>query len=202
MKAPYALQLPLNEAAIASLCAGDELRLSGLCYTARDATCERLLALVREQGALPEYLRGQLLFYAGPTPPRAGRPFGSIGPTTAKRMDAAQAALMPFGLKHSLGKGQRSAAFRAAAREHGALFLAAVGGAAAILARHVVAAEVVAWPELGTEALTRLELRDFPAVVALDLAGTDLYERNPQLWREQSQATATLPLAATSRGDT
>ncbi|MCL2680630.1 MAG: dTMP kinase [Coriobacteriia bacterium] len=177
-------QLPLSPEERARLRAGQNLRLSGSCYTLRDASLARLAAAATADEAatdvvqLLELLKGQLIFFAGPTPPHPRAPdlpFGSIGPTTACRMDAAQIALMSRGMLVTLGKGARSAAYTQAACDHGALYLAAVGGAAAVLAQHVVAGEVVAWPELGTEAIMRLELRDFPAVVAIDTCGGDVY---------------------------
>jgi len=201
-------QLPLSGDVLAGLRAGDELRLSGSCYTLRDASLARLVqgvsadtgltrdtvsasrsriksgmtgtgdGAVNEASELLKQLSGQLVFFAGPTPPHSGvpeLPFGSIGPTTAKRMDAGQIALMPAGMLVTLGKGARSAAYGVAAREHGAVYFAAVGGVAALLAQHVVASELVAWPELGTEAIMRLELHDFPVVVAGDVLGDDVY---------------------------
>ena len=174
------IQLPLSADDRALLRAGDEVLLTGPCFTARDATMGRLVELVSTEGALPQYLQGHTLFFAGPTPPHPGNPghpFGSIGPTTANRMDGTQIELMSFGLKDSLGKAARGEAYKQAAREHEAVFFTAIGGAAAVLARHVMASEVIAWPELGTEALMRLELEDFPAIVAIDAQGGDVYER-------------------------
>jgi len=173
------LQLPLSADGRAGLRVGDELRLSGPCFTARDATMSRLLELARKEGTLPDHLKDQLFFFAGPTPAHPGNPghpFGSIGPTTASRMDVAQQELMPLGLLVTLGKGDRSAVYRKVARHYKAVYFAAAGGAAAIYAQHVVSGETVAWPELGTEALMRLELKDFPVIVAIDAQGGDIYE--------------------------
>ncbi|MRR11463.1 TRZ/ATZ family protein, partial [bacterium] len=125
---------------------------------------------------LPYDLTGQTLFYAGPTPPAAGRPAGAVGPTTAKRMDVWTPRLIEAGIVATIGKGARSPAVRDAIAAHGAVYFAAVGGAAALLATRVAAAGPVAYGDLGTEALVRLELHDFPAYVAIDATGRDLFE--------------------------
>jgi len=164
----------------------------------------RLLELVREDGALPSYLSGQLFFFAGPTPAHPGNPghpFGSIGPTTASRMDAAQIELMPAGVLLTLGKGDRSAAYHLAASQHGALYFVTTGGAAAVLAHHVVSAETVAWPELGTEALMKLELDRFPAVVAIDSSGDSLYEVPCATFCSDTQDPRLTPALATREFD-
>ncbi len=157
--------------------------LSGPVFTARDATHARLLAALPIDGELPFGLAGQTLFYAGPTPPAHGRPAGSVGPTTAKRMDAATPALLEAGIVATIGKGGRSSVVVEACRKTGSVYFAAVGGAAALLATHVVAAETIAWPELGTEALVRMMLADFPVYVAIDATGTDVYAQAPAEWR-------------------
>ena len=185
MPEPIAIELPASRATLALLHTGDEVRLSGPVFTARDAGHERLLAALERDGALPFGLAGQTLFYAGPTPPAAGRPVGAVGPTTAKRMDAATPALLRAGIVATIGKGARSAAVRAACVETGSVYFAAVGGAAALLARHVISAEPVAWDDLGTEALVRMTLRDFPVFVAIDAEGTDLYADAPSQWRAE-----------------
>ena len=184
---PMRLDLPATKADLASLRAGDEVRLFGDVYTARDAGHARLLAALATDGELPFGLAGQTLFYAGPTPATAGYPAGSVGPTTASRMDFAKLGLLAAGIVAVIGKGSRSPEARAAFVENGAVYFAAVGGAAAFLGRHVVAAEPIAWPELGTEALVRLTLEDFPVFVALDVNGTDLYETAPIAWRAEKE---------------
>lgn len=178
------IDLPLDPALAAQLKAGDHVDLNGPVFTARDATHLRLIQDLEELGELPFDLEGQLLFYAGPTPARSGRPHGAVGPTTAKRMDKATLPLLDAGIAATLGKGQRSADIAAACAAHHTVYFGAVGGAAALLAKHIVSAEPVAYDELGTEALVRLELKDFPAFVALDSQGTDLYEQAPRLWRQ------------------
>ncbi|MGB4593757.1 MAG: FumA C-terminus/TtdB family hydratase beta subunit [Coriobacteriia bacterium] len=182
MSEPTRITLPADRATLATLCAGDEVLLSGAVFTARDATHKRIAAELAATGVLPHSLAGQVLFYAGPTPARAGWPAGAVGPTTAKRMDAWTPELLAAGITATIGKGTRSEAVRAACVQHGAVYFAAVGGAAALLGTHVTAAEPVAWPELGTEALVRLTLCDFPAFVAIDTRGGDLYASAPHEW--------------------
>jgi len=188
VEAPHRVDLPASPETLAGLRAGDEVRLFGPVYTARDAGHARLLEALARDGKLPFELVGQTLFYAGPTPPAAGRPAGAIGPTTAKRMDAATPALLRAGIVAAIGKGARSEETRRAFAETGGVYFAAVGGAAALLATHVVAAERVAWEDLGTEALVRLTLDDFPAFVAIDAVGNDLYASAPAEWRRGRDA--------------
>lgn len=167
--------LPRDIDVLRSLPAGTAVLLSGPVYTARDATHERLMAELDSDGALPYGLAGQVLFYAGPSPAAAGRPAGAVGPTTAKRMDAWTPRLLSAGIAATIGKGTRSEAVRQACVETGAVYLAAVGGAAALLATKVRSAETIAYPDLGTEALMRIELDEFPAWIAIDADGRDLY---------------------------
>jgi fumarate hydratase class I/fumarate hydratase subunit beta len=143
----------------------------------RDAGHRRALAYLEEHGELPFGLAGQALFYAGPTPAAAGRPFGAIGPTTASRMDFATPQLLRAGITVMLGKGRRSSAVIEACVQTGAVYLATTGGAAAFLAAFVTASEPVAWDDLGTEALRKLALNGLPAFVAIDPLGSDLYQR-------------------------
>lgn len=177
------IDLPLQPEIAAQLKAGEHVELNGPVFTARDATHMRLIADLENAGKLPFDLQGQLLFYAGPTPARAGRPHGAVGPTTAKRMDAATLPLLDAGIAATLGKGTRTSMVAEACKKHQTVYFGAVGGAAALLAKHIVSATPVAYDELGTEALVRLELKDFPAFVALDSKGNDLYEQAPQEWR-------------------
>jgi len=175
--------LPAARDVLSSLTAGDEVSLTGVAYTARDATHVRILECLERDGSLPFGLTGATLFYAGPTPPRSGRVAGAIGPTTAKRMDAWAPALYGAGIVATIGKGVRSAEVVAACAATGSVYFAAVGGAAALLARHVTAMEPVAWPELGTEALMRVTLDRLPVFVAIDAHGRDLYAEAPLEWR-------------------
>jgi fumarate hydratase class I/fumarate hydratase subunit beta len=191
MAEPLRVDLPVTRERLAELSAGDEVRLFGPVYTSRDAGHELLLAQLADEGMLPHGLEGATLFYAGPTPAAAGRPVGSIGPTTAKRMDAATPALLRAGVVAAIGKGARSESVRAVFAETGSVYFAAVGGAAALLATHVTAAEPIAWPHLGTEALVRMTLEGFPAFVAIDARGNDLYADAPADWRAQHDAAST-----------
>lgn len=169
------LSLPLSKEELAGLAIGDRCLLSGPMYTLRDAGHIRLLAELEESGSLPYGLAGQAIFYAGPTPAALGRPFGAIGPTTASRMDFAAPALHRAGVVATIGKGRRSDAVKQACRETGSVYFAAVGGAAALLAHCVVSSQVVAYDDLGTEALRRIEVKEFPVFVAVDAAGADIY---------------------------
>ena len=175
MSEPLRLTLPLDPAQARALRIGQEVRLTGPVYTMRDAGHARALEALRESGRLPYGLEGQTLFYAGPTPAAAGRPLGSVGPTTASRMDFATPALMDAGIAACIGKGKRAPEVIEACARNGAPYFAAVGGIAALLATHVTASEDVAWEDLGTEALRRLMLEDFPCFVAVDATGADLY---------------------------
>lgn len=177
------LHLPSSREQLSSLAAGDTVVLSGPVFTARDATHARLVAELEAAGQLPYDLVGQVLFYAGPTPAAAGRVAGAVGPTTAKRMDPYTPALLAAGIAATIGKGARSGSVVEACARHGAVYFAAVGGAAALLATHVLSSETIAYPELGTEALVRLELDRFPVFVAIDTAGEDLYTDAPAAWR-------------------
>jgi fumarate hydratase subunit beta len=177
------LTLPASRDELATLRVGDEVALSGFAYTARDATHARLVEALERDGVLPFGLAGATLFYAGPTPPAAGLPAGAVGPTTAKRMDEWTPRLLRAGIVAAIGKGARSPEVVAAFRETGSVYFAAVGGAAAYLARHVTAMEPVAWPELGTEALQRITLDLLPVFVAIDATGVDLYAEAPAAWR-------------------
>jgi len=185
---PIHIQLPVSREALAELRAGDEVRLSGPVFTARDATHGRLLEALERDGVLPFELAGQTLFYAGPTPAAAGRPAGAVGPTTAKRMDAATPALLEAGIVATIGKGERGQAVREACVATGSVYFAAVGGAAAMLATFVTAVEPIAWDDLGTEALVCMQLEEFPVFVAIDSSGADLYAQAAAEWREASGA--------------
>jgi fumarate hydratase subunit beta len=173
---PTALAAPLPPRDIERLRAGDEVLLSGVIYTARDAAHERLAGMIARGEPMPVDLAGQVIYYCGPTPARPGRPIGSAGPTTASRMDAYTPALIERGVRGMIGKGRRSAAVKAAICRFGAVYFAAVEGTAALLGRCVRTAEVVAFPDLGAEAIYRLTVERFPVVVANDCHGGDVYE--------------------------
>ena len=173
---PKHLQTPLAPEEIERLHAGDEVLLSGIIYTARDAAHERLARMIAAGEPLPVGLGGEIIYYCGPTPARPGRPIGSAGPTTASRMDPYAPALLEHGVRGMIGKGQRSAAVKEAICRFGAVYFAAVEGTAALLGRCVQSAEIVAFPDLGAEAVYRLAVERFPVVVANDCHGGDVYE--------------------------
>ncbi len=178
---------PLSDADVEALKAGDRVRISGVIYTARDAAHARLRPLIEQGQALPIDVRGQIIYYTGPSPARPGDVVGSIGPTTAGRMDPYTPALLALGLKGTIGKGYRSAAVKEALRRHRAVYFGAIGGAGAVLSRHVKRLEIVAYPDLGTEAIRRLEVEGFPAIVINDCWGGDLYQDGQKAYaREES----------------
>jgi fumarate hydratase subunit beta len=167
---------PLSDADVESLKAGDRVRISGVMYTARDAAHGRLLPLIDKGEPLPIDVRGQIVYYTGPSPARPGDVVGAIGPTTASRMDKFTPALLRLGLKGTIGKGYRSQAVKDALREHKAVYLGSIGGAGAVLSRFIKKLDVVAYQDLGTEAIRRLEVEGFPAIVLYDCHGGDLYQ--------------------------
>lgn len=165
------IQTPLTAEAVKALHAGDEVRVTGVIYTARDAAHKRLCALLDEGKPLPVDLTGQILYYTGPTPTPPGRAIGSCGPTTAYRMDKYTPALLAQGLRGMIGKGRRGQAVIDAIVENTAVYFSAEGGCGALLANYVKACRVVAFPELGTEAIHRLEVENFPVSVFCDCTG-------------------------------
>ena len=167
---------PLEPAVIERLRAGDQVSITGILYTARDAAHKRLLQALDSGEKLPFDIRGQTIYYMGPTPGRPGQVIGSAGPTTSGRMDAYTPRLLAEGLKGMIGKGGRSPAVKEAIRKHKAIYFAAIGGAGALIAKRIKKAEVIAYEDLGAEALRRLEVEDFPAIVINDIYGGDLYE--------------------------
>lgn len=170
------LTAPFAKDDLARLHSGNAVSITGYLYTMRDAGHARCLDYLNEHGKLPFGLEGQTLFYAGPTPSTPTQPFGAIGPTTASRMDFATPALMDAGIVATIGKGKRSAEVREACMRTGGVYFAAVGGIAALLAECVKESETVAWDDLGTEALRRIRVEDFPAYVDIDIRGNRLYE--------------------------
>jgi fumarate hydratase subunit beta len=173
---PKRLTTPLDDAAVTDLRAGDTVLISGVIYTARDAAHERLVHMLERGDRLPVDFRGQVIYYCGPTPPRPGRPIGAAGPTTATRMDAYTPALVAEGVKGLIGKGRRGAEVREALRAHRCVYFAAIEGTAALLGQRVQSAAVVAFPDLGPEAIYRLVVDGFPVVVANDVHGDDVYD--------------------------
>ena len=169
------LTTPLEDRDVEKIRIGDRVLLSGVIYTARDAAHKRLVQLLHEDKPLPFDLRGQAIYYVGPSPAKPGNPIGAAGPTTSYRMDAYAPELIARGLKAMIGKGARNQDVRDAMRQYKAVYFAAIGGAGALIARSILSAEVIAYPELGPEAIRRLEVKDFPIIVANDIHGGDLY---------------------------
>lgn len=185
----HQLQAPLIDTDLLPLRAGDEVRLNGQLYVARDVAHQRMAALLADVEPLPFDPIGQILYYMGPTPPQPRQVIGSAGPTTSGRVDRYTPALLSAGIKATVGKGFRSREVRAAMVEHQAIYLAAIGGTGALISQSIVAREVIAWPELGTEALQRLEVRDFLCFVVNDTLGNDLYEQGKATFRQASNGS-------------
>ncbi len=175
MDEPKYLHTPLTKKNLQDLHIGEQVFLSGHIYTARDAAHKKLVELIREDKPLPILLRGKVIYYVGPSPARPGRPIGSAGPTTSSRMDKYSPTLIALGLKAMIGKGARNDEVKKTMIQHGAVYFAAIGGAGALIARSIRKAEVIAFSELETEAIRRLEVEDLPLIVANDVHGGDLY---------------------------
>lgn len=178
------LTTPLKDSDIGKLKIGDQVLITGTIYTARDAAHALLAELIRAGRPLPFDLKGQIIYYVGPAPARPGKPIGPAGPTTSYRMDPYTPLLLERGLKGMIGKGKRSREVIEAMKKFRAVYFAAVGGAAALLARSIRRAEVVAYPELGAEAINRLAVEDFPAIVVNDVSGGDLYEEGQRAYQK------------------
>ena len=177
------IDFPLTENNMTELKAGDNVLLSGIMYVARDAAHKRMTASLEKGEPLPFDIKGQIVYYMGPSPAPPGSPIGAAGPTTSARMDAYTPRLLAAGLKGMIGKGVRSAAVRDAMKKHRAVYLAAVGGAGALISKTIVKSDVVAYEDLGPEAVLRLEVKDFPATVINDIYGGDLYEEGKAKYR-------------------
>ncbi len=169
------LKTPLSDSTIETLKAGDKVRISGILYTGRDAAHKRLIEMIESGKELPFDVKGQLLYYVGPTPAKPGQVIGSAGPTTSYRMDAYAPTLIKMGLKGMIGKGGRSKEVIEAMKTNKAVYFAAVGGAAALIAKTIKRVEIIAFEDLGTEAVRRMEVENFPAIVVNDTKGNDLY---------------------------
>ena len=169
------LQPPLTEDEVRSLEAGQQVSITGTIYTARDMAHKRLCESIDAGRELPFELEGAVIYFVGPTPARPGRVIGAAGPTTSSRMDAFSPKLIAKGLRAMIGKGYRGAKVRDALKEYGAVHLSTIGGAGALLSKHIVAAEIVAYEDLGAEAIRKLQVVDFPAVVAYDCQGNSVY---------------------------
>jgi len=178
--AEHRIETPVTDEIIAEMRAGDRVFITGTLYTGRDSAHKKLIELVNEGKELPIDVKGQFIYYVGPTPARPGKPIGSAGPTTSYRMDSFAPTLHALGLKGTIGKGSRSEEVKQALKEHKAVYLAAVGGAGALISKSIEESEVIAYPELGPEAIRKVKVKDFPCIVINDMYGGDLYQEGKQ----------------------
>lgn len=177
------INLPLKTEVIKELRAGDYVRLTGTIYTARDAAHKRMSETLDRGDELPINMEGTVIYYMGPSPAREGRPIGSAGPTTASRMDKYAPRLMDLGMRGMIGKGKRTEEVKNAIVRNGGVYFAAVGGAGALLSKKILSSKIVAYEDLGTEAIRELEVEDFPVIVVIDSQGNNLYETATEEWR-------------------
>jgi len=182
MPAKIKLTTPLTEPVVEKLRSGQKVLLSGILYTARDAAHRKMIELLDAGQSLPVDLKGQILYYAGPSPARPGQVIGSAGPTTSGRMDAYTPKLLAQGLKGMIGKGKRSPEVVQAIRQYNAVYFTAVSGVAALIARSIKACTVAAFPELGQEAIHRLVVEEFPVIVVNNANGGDLYQEGVRMY--------------------
>ena len=171
------LEAPFTNEMIRSLRVGDMVYISGTIYTARDAAHKRLAEMLQNGDAMPFDFQGQVVYYAGPCPAKPGKPIGSVGPTTGGRMDAYSPLLIEQGLKVMIGKGSRNEQVIKAIKKHTGIYFAAIGGAAALMAQCVKSAEIIAFDDLGTEAIRKLQIEELPVIVAIDSEGNNVYQR-------------------------
>lgn len=176
---------PVDSKVIDKLTAGTQVLISGVIYSARDAAHQRLVQALDKGEKLPFDPAGQTIYYMGPSPARPGQVIGSAGPTTSSRMDVYTPRLIAAGIRAMIGKGNRSPAVREAIKKHKAIYFAAIGGAGAVLAKTIKRAEVIAYEDLGAEAVLRLTVEDFPAVVANDIHGGDLFEQGKARYQRE-----------------
>ena len=177
------VMLPRTDETLKDLKAGDNILLTGVMYGARDAAHKRMVEALDQGKPLPFDIRGQTIYFMGPSPAKPGQPIGSAGPTTSGRMDAYSPRLIAEGLKGMIGKGMRSSVVKEAMRKYKAVYLAAVGGAAVLIAKRIKKSDVIAYEELGSEAIRRLEVEDFPVTVVNDIYGGDLYQEGKAKYR-------------------
>jgi fumarate hydratase subunit beta len=180
------IQTPLTDDVLKDLKIGEKVTINGVIYSARDAAHKRLVELIEKGEGLPFDLPGQVIFYVGPSPAKPGFAVGSAGPTTSYRMDAYTPLLLENGLKGMIGKGPRGDNVKQAMKKHGAVYFAAIGGAGALISKSIAAAEVIAYPELGAEAIRRMEVKDFPAIVAIDTLGNDLFIKGKEAYKARA----------------
>lgn len=174
------IKVPISKKEILQLKAGDYVLISGVIYTARDAAHKRMLDALKQQKELPLDIKENIIYYMGPSPAREGRPIGSAGPTTASRMDKYTPQLLDMGLGGMIGKGKRSRQVKEAIVRNHSVYFAAIGGAGALLSKRILSSEIIAYNDLGTEAIRKLEVKDFPVIVVIDSEGNDLYEMAAQ----------------------
>ena len=179
------INAPLSREDAAKLKSGDYVYITGTIYTARDAAHKRMYEALQNNQSLPINMENNIIYYMGPSPAREGRPIGSAGPTTASRMDKYAPELLDLGLRGMIGKGKRTEAVRDAIVRNGAVYFAAVGGAGALLSKSVLSSEVVAYDDLGTEAIRKLEVKDFPVIVVIDKDGNNLYETAVKAYEQE-----------------
>lgn len=177
------IETPLTHEKVAQLKAGDNVLISGVIYTGRDAAHKKMIEALDRGEALPFDVKDQIIYFVGPTPPKPGQVIGSAGPTTSYRMDSYSPTLIEQGLTGMIGKGLRSVEVVEAMKNHGAVYFGAIGGSGALLAKRIVSAEVIAYPELGPEAVRRLEVKDLPVMVIIDQEGNNLYETGKAQYR-------------------
>ena len=175
---------PITKETAKSLHAGDYVYVTGTIYTARDAAHKRMYEALQNGETLPFDIEGNVIYYMGPSPAREGRPIGSAGPTTASRMDKYTPALLELGMRGMIGKGRRTEAVRESMMKNQAVYFAAVGGAGALLSKSILQAEVIAYEDLGTEAIRKLEIKDFPVIVVMDCEGNNLYDMAIEQYKE------------------
>lgn len=170
------ITVPYDEETAKQLCSGDYVYLTGTIYTARDAAHKRMYEAIEQGQELPFNIKNNIIYYMGPSPAREGHPIGSAGPTTSSRMDKYTPALLNLGLKGMIGKGKRSDEVKHAIVQNSAVYFAAVGGAGALLSKSILSSQVIAYDDLGTEAIRKLQVKDFPVIVVIDSKGNNLYE--------------------------
>ncbi len=183
--AEHRIETPVSDETIAQLRAGDRIFITGHLYTGRDSAHKKLIELVEQGKDLPLDIKGQIIYYVGPTPARPGKPIGSAGPTTSYRMDSYAPTLHSLGLKGTIGKGLRNEEVKEALKKYKAVYLASVGGAGALISKSIEESEVIAYPELGPEAIRRVKVKDFPCIVINDMYGGDLYEEGKKQYRKE-----------------
>ncbi len=183
MSDPIRLETPLTQEKVKCLKVGDKVLINGVIYTGRDAAHKKMVEAFEQGLGLPFTMKDQVIYFVGPTPAKEGQVIGSAGPTTSGRMDAYSPTLIAEGLTGMIGKGLRSSEVIEAMKKYGAVYFGAIGGAGALIAKRVVSAEVIAYPELGPEAVRRLVVKDFPVIVIIDHEGNDLYELGKAQYR-------------------